>query len=197
MFLAESSQLAEYFSNAGRIALQLAVSDVWSTIVYVQITDDPVVVLKFFDVVKPGGEEQTEPSAALDILLDKNATVGTAVSALEDIITYLEVAAQLLTPGVLARERVLRLELVLQVVVDLGERVREFCLDRRLLCHREKSDSLCMEEMAEFHQEALLDMQASQCAVHEDEVALSTVGSLCDLVDAGPFQYLLSEGQQC
>src|SRR5438309_130877 len=50
--------------------------------------------------------------------------------------------------------------------------------------------------MAELHQEALLDVKASQGPVDQDDVTLFAVRSLCDFVNAGPFQDLLSEGQQ-
>src|SRR2546425_6580507 len=196
MLLRKGRERREDLTYRGNVTLQLAVADVRDTIVKVQIADDPIVVLELLHIVQPGGEEQSEAASSLDVLLDVDPAVGTAVGCFEDVIADFEIAAQLLSARILLRERVLRFQLVLEVVINLSERVGQLCLDRRLFGNAYCAQAFGMQQVAKLNQEALLDVKASQRTVDKDEVPLTAVGSLRDFIHAGPLQHLLSEREQ-
>src|SRR5579859_478378 len=119
VFLTETGEVAEGLADRDGVSVQVAVSNLGNAVVDIQVANDPIVVLKFFDVVETCCKEEPEPPPTLNVLLDENTAVRAAVCRLQHIIAYLEVATQFLALRVLRCKGIFGLQLILQVVVDL------------------------------------------------------------------------------
>src|SRR6266576_1039313 len=105
VFLRGRSQVIHNFGNLLGIAFGLFAPNSGDTIVDVQITYDPIIILKFFDVVQSCSEEKANPTPTLDVLFCIHVAAVALIGRFEYVVPNLKVTTELLTLGVLRFER--------------------------------------------------------------------------------------------
>src|SRR5437762_4349258 len=97
MLLCRRGECKKCPCNRFSVAREVLVSNAWHAVVDVDIADEPIVVLKFLDVIEAPGEKDAESSSASNILLGVHPTSTSGIRGLENIVANLEVTAEFLS----------------------------------------------------------------------------------------------------